>query len=204
MKGSIYTLGYAGILGVVCSLLLTAVASVTAPMRTANAEAEETLNILTALQVPMPENASKKRLAEIREKNVREEERQEFIAYAYVGGAEGKVEAVAVRFAGWGLWGPMKGFLAVEADMRTIRGLTFYEQEETPGLGGKIDEPKFKKQFVGKKIVDETGRPGIIIKGGKAENAQNEVDAITGATMTCDKVREILTSVAAKIVKEYD
>jgi Na+-transporting NADH:ubiquinone oxidoreductase subunit C len=86
--------------------------------------------------------------------------------------------------------------------MRTIRGITFYEQEETPGLGGEIDSESFRKQFEGKKIVDETGRAGIVISGGGQKHAVNEVDAITGATMTCEKVEAILNTVIERIVKE--
>lgn len=203
MKGNAYTLGYAGVLGAACALLLTGVASFTAPYRNANADADRKRNILAVLQVSFPKNVSSKGLVDIFETNVREEESDNLEIYRYVPGTDSdSKETVAVHFEGPGLWGPIKGFLALDTDMRTIRGITFYEQEETPGLGGEIASDWFRKAFVDKKIVDASGKPGIVIKGGGQKNAVNEVDAISGATMTCDKVEELLNIVIEKIVKE--
>lgn len=204
MKGSFYTLCYAGILGGVCALLLTAAASFTAPYKAANAEAEEVLNILTVLKVPFQADASAEQLVEIFKTNVHEEKHGALTLYLYSSPqAKGQPQAVVVRFSGQGLWGPIKGFLAMEPNMRTIRGITFYEQEETPGLGGEIGSSWFQEQFAGKSIVDEAGKAGVIISGGGGKLARNEVNAITGATMTCDKVEAILNKVAEKIVKEH-
>jgi Na+-transporting NADH:ubiquinone oxidoreductase subunit C len=205
VKGSVYTLCYAGVLGAVCALLLTAGASFTRPYKAANAKAEEFLNILAVLEVPFEDDASPKQLVEIFDTNVREEKRGGITFYEYSAPqAKGQTQAIAVQFLGSGLWGPIKGFLAMEPDMKTIRGITFYEQEETPGLGGEIGSSWFREQFVGKLIVDETGKVGIIIRGGGEKTARNEVDAITGATMTCDKVEEILNKVIKIIAEEKD
>jgi len=203
LKRSVYyILGYAGVLGAVCALLLTSAASFTAPYKEANAKAEEVLNILTALKIPFPVNTSAEQLVEIFNANIREQNLGEQSIYVYSPTeAEGETEAVAVRFSGRGLWGPIKGFLALEADFRTIRGITFYEQEETPGLGGEIASAKFREQFAGKSIADDSGKVGIIIKT-TDKPARNQVDAITGATMTCDKVEVMLNTVIENIVKE--
>ena len=202
MKNNVYTLFYAGVLGTVCSLLLTAVASFTAPYQQANAEAEKNHNILGVLQVPYPPDASSQELVKIFEDNVRLEQKGDLTIYRYVPSQDsGNKETVAVGFEGPGLWATIKGFLALEQDMRTIRGVTFYEQEETPGLGGDIVTPKFRDQFVGKSIVDTTGAPGIIISSG-GEPAANKVDAISGATMTCDKVQAMLNGAISSIVEE--
>ena len=202
MKGSAYTLGYAGVLGAACAFLLTGVASFTAPYREANADADRKRNILTVLEVPYTKNVSSEALVGIFETNVREEASGELEIYRYAPSDSGGKETVAVHFEGPGLWGPIRGFLALDTDMRTIRGITFYEQEETPGLGGEIASDWFLKAFVGKKIVDASGKPGIIIKGGGETNAMNEVDTISGATMTCDKVEELPNNVIEKIVTE--
>jgi Na+-transporting NADH:ubiquinone oxidoreductase subunit C len=204
VKGNWYTLGYAGVLGSVCALLLTAAASFTAPYKAANADAEKNRNILEVLQISFPSKASSKELVELFEEKVRQEDLGELTLYRYIrpeGSSE--VETMAVAFEGPGLWGPIKGFLALGPDAETIRGLTFYEQEETPGLGGEIASESFRRQFEGKKITDDSGNVGIVIKGGGEASAVNEVDAITGATMTCDKVEAILNEVAQKIVKEF-
>ena len=202
MKNNIYTLCFAGILGTVCALLLTAVANFTAPYQEANAEAEKNRNILGVLQVPYPSGASSQELVKIYKDNVREEKSGELEMYRYVPPQDsGKNETVAIGFEGPGLWGPVKGFLALERDMRTIRGITFYEQEETPGLGGEIASDWFREQFVGKSIVDEAGSPGIIISSSEGE-APNKVDAISGATMTCDKIQTMLNEVIKGIIQE--
>ena len=204
MKGSLYALLYAAVLGTVCALLLTAVANVTAPYRQANAEAEEILNILMVLDINLPSHTSAKDLKELFKDNIREEKRTGVEAYArFQLGDPEQIQAVAFRFSGPGLWGPIKGFLALEPDMETIRGLTFYEQEETPGLGGEIASRWFRDQFVGKSIVDGSGNPGIIISS-SGESAANKVDGISGATMTCDKVQMILNEVINKISQEKE
>ncbi|HIJ70416.1 MAG TPA: FMN-binding protein [Planctomycetes bacterium] len=202
-KGSCYTLVYAGVLGSVCALLLTAASSFTAPYRLANADAEMKRNILDVLAVRYPPDASSEQLLEIFTDRVKQEGPGELTLYRYIP-PEGsdEVERLAVAFEGPGLWGPIKGFLALGSDLKTIRGLTFYEQEETPGLGGEIASQFFLSQFEGKKIMDEAGNVGIKIKSG-GPSAVNRVDAITGATMTCDKVEAILNEAARKIAKEF-
>ena len=62
---------------------------------------------------------------------------------------------------GKGLWGTMYGLLALEADANTVVGIGFYEHKETPGLGGEIENPKWKAQFEGKKVYDE-GFPQLL------------------------------------------
>ncbi|MCK5173996.1 MAG: FMN-binding protein [Planctomycetes bacterium] len=201
MKGNVYTLVYSAILGTACALLLTAAATFTKPYQDANKEAEEMLNILTALKVPFDEGATAKQLIEIYEANIKEQDASDELTYYEYRPASGSLEAVAVRFAGPGLWAPVKGFLAMEADKRTIRGITFYEQEETPGLGGDIVTDKFRNQFAGKSIVDSSGAAGIVIGVGK-QTQDNGVDGITGATMTCDKVQQMINEVLTMIVEE--
>jgi len=204
VKGSLYSLIYAAVLGTVCALLLTAAADVTAPYRQANAKAEEVRNIFAVLEVPLPPDTSAKQLSEVFEKNIREEQRNGITTYVYFKPeAQGEIQAIALRFSGVGLWGAIKGFLALEPDMKTIRGITFYEQVETPTLGGEIAAKWFRDQFAGKSIVDKDGNPGIIISS-SGDPAPNKVDGITGATMTCDKVQKMLNKVIKKISKEKE
>jgi len=200
MKGSVYTIVYAAVLGTTCALVLTFAASFTAPYKQANAEAEEVKNILLALNVSIPEKASSEDMVKIYKENVREEMRGGITTYVYTPSANND-GSIAMRFAGPGLWGPIKGFLALDPEITKIQGITFYEQEETPGLGGEIVKPSFRDKFVGLLIRDEAGKPGIIIKNG-GEAAANKVDGISGATMTCDKVQEMLNEAIRSIVEE--
>ena len=104
--------------------------------------------------------------------------------YGYVSKESGDI---ALFFSGSGLWGEIDGFLAVSDDMKTLKGLVFTEQSETPGLGGRIDELWFREQFRGVKL-DST--EGDLIKY-KPEPG-GDVDAISGATSTSKAVLNIL------------
>jgi Na+-transporting NADH:ubiquinone oxidoreductase subunit C len=86
-----------------------------------------------------------------------------------------------------GLWGTILGYLAIEADGVTIKGFTVYSHSETPGLGGEIESRWFRKNFVGKKIVNKSNKfVSISIVKGKVQekNPVNFVDGISGATLT--------------------
>lgn len=201
MKDNVYTVSYAGILGVACALLLTGAAAFTKPYAEKNAKGEEVLNILSALGVPFEKGDSVDQLLEKFAANVHQKDPNDNDYFIYSpSGDLGNPKAVAIRFIGPGLWGPIKGFLAMEPDLRTIKAVTFYHQEETPGLGGEIASEDFLKQFVGRSIVDDGGKIGVFIGAGET----NSVDAITGATLTCDKLEDILIEVMTRLVEEKD
>ena len=196
-RGSLYTLVYALVLGLVCALTLAAVDGFTEARKAANARAEEVRNILAVLDVPVDADAAPQELLRIFEDNVTEEELGTRTFYSYEHSAKGLLRAV--RFAGPGLWGPVEGFLCFEEDMRTISALTFYRHEETPGLGGEISSAAFTDQFEGLSAVDTDGNPGIRVVGDGADDI-NEVDAISGATMTSDKVEDMLNRTLEEMV----
>ena len=103
------------------------------------------------------------------------------------------------------MWGPIKGFLALEPDYKTIRGLTFYEQEETPGLGGDIVTEGFRSRFEGRQIRVAEGQWGIdIIAGGAEQTEVNQVAGISGATMTCDKVQEMINVIIEALASKRE
>ena len=197
MKGSLYAVVYASVLGAVCAGLLTGVAKVTRPYREANQEAEKNRNILGVLDVSFDESSSAKQLLDVFKKNVEVEKFGDLERCVC-----GDVRAVAVEVAGPGFLGPIRGFLALDPEMKTIRGVTFHEQQETPGLGAEITTDEFRSRFKGKSLVDSDGKPGIRIRAGAS--GPNEVDAIVGATMTCRKVEALLNKTIEKIVTERD
>jgi Na+-transporting NADH:ubiquinone oxidoreductase subunit C len=198
-RGSLYTLVYAAVLGLVCALTLTAMDQFTAPRKAANARAEEVRNILGVLDISADSDASPDELLGIFDSKVTEEERGGRTFYSYDHPEKGILRAVS--FAGPGLWGPVEGFLCFEEDMRTISAVSFYKHEETPGLGGEISSSAFTGQFEGLSAVGSDGRAGIRVVGDGAD-ASNEVDAISGATMTSDKVEDMLNRVIADVVGE--
>jgi Na+-transporting NADH:ubiquinone oxidoreductase subunit C len=200
---NVRTILFASVLGIVCALLLVTANVVTTPYRRANERAEEIQNLLSALEVPVGEQIDSKSLLNLFNTHVRVMKRGELTFYEYVPTESLSSEpiAVAVPISGAGLWGPIKGVIALEPDLMTIQGVRFYQQEETPGLGGEIGSDWFQKQFNGKKIVSSSGKPEFrIVKPGATTN-QNSVNAITGATMTSDRIQAILDDLAIKLSK---
>jgi Na+-transporting NADH:ubiquinone oxidoreductase subunit C len=203
LRDKVHTIIFAAVLGLICSLLLVVANTLTAPYRKANERAEEIKNFLYALNVPVDPGADSKTLLEIFNKNIRVREVGSLSFYEYIPDKELSAEpvAVAVSFSGAGVWGPIKGVIALEPDLITIRGIRFYKQEETPGLGGEIGSEWFQKQFDGKEIVSSRGEPGFnIIRHGDPTD-RNSVDAITGATMTSDRVQQILSELSKKLAE---
>lgn len=92
---------------------------------------------------------------------------------------------------GKGLWSTLKGFLALEADGQTVRGITFYSHAETPGLGGEVDNPKWKSQWKGKQVYDESGEVDLNVIKGTASN-EHQIDGLSGATITSKGVDHIV------------
>ena len=96
---------------------------------------------------------------------------------------------IGFTYEGSGVWGPIKGFIAVDEAIETLRYVAVLQQEETPGLGGVVAEAPFLAQFVGVKLV-----PQLEINQGADPNKENEVEAITGATRTSKAFEAILNS----------
>ena len=98
-----------------------------------------------------------------------------------------------VSTSGKGLWDDIWGYLCIQADGKTLNGSVFDHKGETPGLGSKITEEWYQKQFVGKKLADENQFTSIqVIKPGKELTAY-QVDGISGATFTGVGVNEMLS-----------
>lgn len=107
---------------------------------------------------------------------------------------EGSKKYYILSIRGSGLWDEIWGNIAVEDDFITLAGTAFDHKAETPGLGGEIkDNPAFSAQFKGKKLFDEAGNyTSVVVRKGGARNPRFEVDGISGATITCDGVSEML------------
>lgn len=105
--------------------------------------------------------------------------------------ADGTTESLVLPVYGAGLWGKIYGFLTLEGDANTIKGISFYSHKETPGLGALIEEDKFRGQFPGKTSYDENGNVAIAVqKAGLAKD--NQVDGISGATLTTKGVNNFI------------
>lgn len=101
-----------------------------------------------------------------------------------------KINEVILPMHGNGLWSMMYAFVAIETDGNTVAGITYYQQGETPGLGGEIENPRWRSQFKGKLLFDETGHPAFhVVKGGAKAGDIHGVDGLTGATLTANGVQ---------------
>ncbi len=116
-------------------------------------------------------------------------------AVVYQKVVDGNVAMVILPIEGKGLWSTLYGFLALAPDGSTIKGITFYEHGETPGLGGEIDNPSWKALWPERQAFDESGDVAIeVIKGHAGPPADDpyEVDGLSGATLTARGVSHLV------------
>lgn len=109
----------------------------------------------------------------------------------YVAEVDGQTLYI-VPMEGTGLWGPIWGYVTLESDLNTIKGVSLAHKGETPGLGAEIATTRFQKQFVGKTIFDNNKYCSIRVhKGGGGKVDPHGVDGITGGTITSTGVNEM-------------
>lgn len=111
--------------------------------------------------------------------------------------AQGKTVSLAVPFEGAGLWGRIEGYLGVSPDLKSIKGVVFTLQNETPGLGGRIDELAYREQF--REIAIKPGTP---LAYGATGGSQ--IDAITGATLTSNSVLKMLNDLLDNTISKME
>jgi Na+-transporting NADH:ubiquinone oxidoreductase subunit C len=113
-------------------------------------------------------------------------------AVVYLVKKDGQVDSVVLPVEGKGLWSTMYGYLALESDLKTVKGVTFYEHGETPGLGGEIDNQRWKDSWVGKVLFDAQGKPVFHLKKGLSGDDVHAVDGLSGATLTSNGVTDLV------------
>ncbi|MBT8125885.1 MAG: Na(+)-translocating NADH-quinone reductase subunit C [Gammaproteobacteria bacterium] len=130
------------------------------------------------------------------EEDIAKIRRQETYALVYLVKDQDQIKYIILPIRGAGLYSTLYGFLALKADGNTVQGLSFYDQGETPGLGGEIVNPKWRSKWRDKRIYDDTGEPRIeLVKGAVDYNqaqAVHQVDAIAGATLTSRGVGNLM------------
>lgn len=211
-QGNTYTFLYSVILVVVVAALLSIVSLSLQPRQNENRQNEKRQNILSAIHVSStPANS-----AELFNKYIKEQ----FIINAKGEKVEGKAFEVNIEkqynlpaekrelpvfvadvdgatkyilpIYGAGLWGPIWGYISLDDNKDTVYGTFFDHQGETPGLGAEITTPTFNKQFQNKQIFSGNQLTGIeVVKGGNATGA-NQVDAISGGTITSKGVESMI------------
>jgi len=117
-------------------------------------------------------------------------------ATVYLLEKDGQLDRIILPVKGYALWSTLYGFLALEADGNTVAGLGFYEHAETPGLGGEIDNPRWKALWPGKKMFDANGTLAVDLVKGAVDSSNpkaiHQVDGLSGATLTTNGVENLL------------
>lgn len=155
--------------------------------------------------VEMPESYDQRKASKDPEQSIRLDgktdiaslKRQAKVAEVYLAtDHNGELSKIILPVHGYGLWSTLYGFLALEPDANTVAGLGFYEHAETPGLGGEVDNPKWKAIWPGKEVFDENGDLAIqVIKGTVdtgAADASHKVDGLAGASLTTNGVNNLV------------
>ncbi len=123
----------------------------------------------------------------------------------------GQVKSIILPINGYGLWSTLYGFLSLEADGQTVQSINFYDQQETPGLGGEVVNPVWRALWKGKKVYAESDQPSLdkgligeadigepalsLIKGTvdtTKPGSQYQVDGLAGATLTSTGVTNLV------------
>ena len=179
MKDRILMVIFILVLGSILTTALLAVNSYTTPIIAKNNEITLKQSVLAALEINFSADDTEDIFAENVEVTTREE--KDF----YIS-SDGNIAFV---YTGSGLWGPIEGVIGIKPDFETIKAITIIHQEETPGLGGRISEQQFLDSFKNKTLVPYL----LITSPGKASD-KNEVDGITGATMSYKAFESIINT----------
>ncbi|MDO9140823.1 MAG: Na(+)-translocating NADH-quinone reductase subunit C, partial [Methylobacter sp.] len=115
---------------------------------------------------------------------------------------DGAIKSIILPVNGYGLWSTLYGFLSVDPDGQTVQSINFYDQAETPGLGGEVVNPTWRALWKGKKVYAETEQAALseepalsLIKGvvdSAKPGSQHQVDGLAGATLTSTGVTNLV------------
>lgn len=120
--------------------------------------------------------------------------RQAKLRTVYLVQGDNGIEKLILPVHGYGLWSTLYGFIALEGDLNTVAGFGFYSHAETPGLGGEVDNPRWKAVWNGKQVFAEgSDAPAIgLIKGKATADSKHDIDGLAGATLTSNGVTNLV------------
>lgn len=217
MQSSSYTITFACILSLVSSVLLSGVFMLLKDKQDENKKLDRQINILKAAQINPKDMLEAKQMYEKfvtpliidengQEHELSKEDKKGLSIYA-IKDEQNQIIAYVYPIEGKGLWSSLYGYLAVDNKGINIKGITFYQQGETPGLGAEIEKDWFRDNFIGKSLHRENAFFGVKVAKGLAvldkeykSYPQNLVNGISGATITGDGVSEMLK----RIPKNYE
>ena len=204
-NSDVYAIIYSAVVVVIVAFLLAGVSSLLAPKQLDNIRLDKKKQILASLNIKDQADAAKVYDDVIKADPV---VNAQGAVVAENGGFEVANDAVAddnlplyiaevdgakkyiIPMTGNGLWGGIWGYLALNDDCNTIYGVYFSHQGETPGLGAEIASDKFQSRFPGRQVYRDGNVALTIVK--KVADEAVEVNAISGATITCNGVNAML------------
>ena len=205
-NSDVYAVLYSAVVVVIVAFLLAGVSSALKPMQDANVELDKKKQILASLnERNLPDaaatydalivadpivDAQGNVVAENGGFEVANDAVNEDNLPLYIAEIDGATKYI-LPMTGNGLWGGIWGYLALNDDCNTIYGVYFSHASETPGLGAEIAGDKFQGRFPGKKVYGENGEVGLSVLK-KSADAEFHVDAVSGATITCNGVDAML------------
>lgn len=203
MREDTKTLVFAAVVCVSCSLLLSGTAAGLKSFKEANQAFDVKRNIVKAFGIDIGA-MERPEIEATFEKHVTQEAAGELPIYLWTDEGADKPTKYAFPISGKGLWSMIYGYLALNADLETIAGVSFYKHGETPGLGAEVEKSWFQQQFAGKKMYDG-GKP-TQFKVAKPGSTLDEttVDGISGATLTGKGVEQFLRKDAARYADYFN
>ena len=222
MHKNSYVLFFAAMVTITCSILLSSAANLLKDRQQENIALDKRKNIIASAGFKAPEGQEftrqeilkiyddhiKSSVLDLRGNKVEGKEVTDLdpkvdkdLLPIYYAEKDGQLSSYIIPVSGKGLWSTIYGYLALEPDGSTVKGITFYQHGETPGLGGEIEKEWFTSSFEGKKIRNENGElvSITVIKGKVEEKIEAEkqsyyVDGISGSTLTGNGVTKFLKS----------
>ncbi len=198
MRSNLYVLSFMAGITIVLGFLLSFAATSLKPQQDFNIEIDIKKNILSSLNIPA--DKSKKLSQDDIQKLFDEEittikidengmKSDEGLLNVYVAKDGDSATGYSIPISGKGLWSTIYGYIALEPDGETVKGINFYQHGETPGLGGELEKEWFTSNYIGKKIYDtDNNLVSIEIVKGQVNpndiNAIHQVDGISGSTLT--------------------
>ncbi len=207
-NSDIYAIVYAAIVVVIVAFLLAAVSSALKSMQDENIRLDKMKQILSSLHINVPDakaeyekvvksdaiiNSNGAVLARQGGFDVANDAISADNLPIYICRLENGEEKYVIPMTGQGLWGGIWGYMAVNSDGNTIYGVYFSHSSETPGLGAEIASEKFRSRFDRKQVMAD-GEVAIEAVKGRLQKEATQVNAISGATITCNGVNNMLNS----------
>ena len=208
MRSNFYVLSFMAGITIILGFLLSFTAASLKDKQDFNIEIDIKKNILSSLNIPADQSEilSQSDIQKLYDKEITTlkidnngMKADDGALSVYIAMDGVKPTGYSIPISGKGLWSTIYGYIALEPDGKTVKGITFYKHGETPGLGGELEKEWFTSNYKGKKIYNDEGELVSIeiVKGQVNQNDKNaihQVDGISGSTLTCKGMNRFIAN----------